>query len=1406
MRKREKRRMKKAASAVLSAALVTGMTVTSVPQFGIISQAQEETDVNVENESAQTVTSLDGNVQADFWLDAEGTPFYSVTYKGKTVVEPSKLGFSIDFGDGAKEYSAGFDVIGIQSSDPVDTQWENPLGDQAVIPERYNETIMQLETEDGLRVDLIFRAYDEGAAVKYSFPQDADMQPFTIKEEYTYFNLDDLATAYVHKNRNQTEVIKTPVTELKAETAGYFRPMTVIGDGYAMTITEANQVDYTRVNFTVDEECEPGTIRTMFNGTTDNPDLNTENRTNDVTVDVREQAFDTSWRTFVLGDNEGQLVENNYLIKNLNPECAIEDTSWITPGLAFRSGLTTQAAKETIDYAAEHNITYVHFDAGWYGPEASMDSDPWKCIDGFDLDEISDYADQKGIKLMVYVNYRHLENEYNNGRLDDLFKMYVDQWGIDGIKFGFVPVGSQASTKMVYEWVKIAADNKLVVDIHDELVPTGFERTYPNLLTYEGIHGDEENPTPKDDLGYLFTRMVNGQADHTWCFSNNRNTTKAFRIAGSLVFYSPLVFTYWYDSASSVGEDEAAGMWDQMPTTWDESHMLESKIEEYATVSRRSGEDWYLASITAVDRTLSMPLSMLEDGVTYKAEMYANKENDERNVSVYSALVDSSDVLTIRMLENEGFSVQFTPATQEEMDSLPDYGELQTDVETVVGDIQALEDVTVHNLTEIEKTVADIRTAYDALSEVQKRGVTNLAKLQTAEQEIYRLRNHPAEMLYVNGEEVADFDPDQTEYTVNLLGGTELPHISCDTYEEGEIVSIEQVESIPGSAKVTVKNPFTEKTYTIHFTIPDSAAEIYAGDIADYTLDGRREYKIDRDRGNGVLTLYNESGETQTFEKGIGTHANTNIYYQMEGKGATRFQAKCGVSANNGNEANAVRFRVYKNERTEENLLFDSGNMTQKTPYKEIDVDVTGATQIILEANDGGDGINFDHANWCDAKFVLGEVFTTPIDSLIGTAQNLMSEVSAENQQVLETAVETAENAKTPESGELTYEIVYKAAIELRDVILQVKEQENPELVNLIAEAQNKQESDYTEESWKNFKTVLAQAENLLVDVNSSMSELDQVREDLQAALDGLTAIEQEELSTAVLEYALELAEKADTTGVVSSVVEKFDAAIAQAEDILARAEAGDTSVTQQMIDESWQNLVEIMQYLSFKQGDKTDLAKVIALAEDMNKDLSIYLDEGEEEFTTALEAAKVVYEDGDAMQEEVDTSWKTLLSAMSKLMRKPDKNALEELVQRAETFAEADYEAEGFAVLRTALASAKGVLENEQATAEEVERASGELQDAIAKLVPAEDAAQEKENITADASKTVTSGSDSKTDTANDNNANAAGDTDDSKAVSGAQKSAKTGDMAKPAMTAAAMAAALSAIALFCKHKKEEE
>ena len=336
----------------------------------------------------------------------------------------------------------------------------------------------------------------------------------------------------------------------------------------------------------------------------------------------------------------------------------------------------------------------------------------------------------------------------------------------------------------------------------------------------------------------------------------------------------------------------------------------------------------------------------------------------------------------------------------------------------------------------------------------------------------------------------------------------------------------------------------------------------------------------------------------------------------------------------------------------------------------------------------------------------------------------------------------------------------------------------------------------YTLESRKTVADSADSAYLVLRNDNVSEEEIGKTVRALQQALQELRETDSDELSTAVLEYALSLAETADTEGVVDSVVKIFNDAKAAAEDILARVQAGDPSVTQEMVDESWQNLIKAMQYLSFKQGDKTDLEKVIDMAKSL--DLSEYLDEGRQAFTDALAAAEAVLANGDAMQDEVDQSWRDLLKAMSELRLKPNKDALKDLIDEANAMSTEGADEETITAFQNALAAAMSVYDNEQATEEEVAAAEEGLQAALDQLRAAAGGTEDQDN-SGDGN---TGNGGSSQDTSGKDNASAQTDTTKNNS---AQKSVKTGDTAAPiaGMAAVMMLAAAAGVIAYRRRRE---
>lgn len=290
-------------------------------------------------------------------------------------------------------------------------------------------------------------------------------------------------------------------------------------------------------------------------------------------------------------------------------------------------------------------------------------------------------------------------------------------------------------------------------------------------------------------------------------------------------------------------------------------------------------------------------------------------------------------------------------------------------------------------------------------------------------------------------------------------------------------------------------------------------------------------------------------------------------------------------------------------------------------------------------------------------------------------------------------------------------------------------------------------------------------------------------------------------VSTALLEYAIELAKDADLTDVVPAVVEKFNAALSNAEEIVEKVKAGDTSITQEMVDESWQELVRAMQYLSFKQGDKTNLNKVIAMAESL--DLDGYLLAGQDVFTEALDSARAVAADENAMEKEIEEAWKQLLAAMGDLRLKPDKELLDNLISQAQSIDTSVYTEESVQALTAALAEAAAVFEDDQADKDQVTEAETALKAALEGLIESDKADENAGNGGADTG----SSDDSSADAGNTDAGNAgAGNTGSGNANTGnkdgqngsaqnTDRAAKTGD----SFPTVPLYAAAAALALAC-------
>ena len=609
--------------------------------------------------TAAELKSPDGRVVVTFIIKDDGTtrglPVYSITYRGRTVLAESRLGLNLADGP----LNAGLRIVH-HSSSRHDSTWKPVCAERETIRDHYNEMVLDLQADASpvRLLRLTFRAYDEGIAFCYTLPAQDGLSEFTITAENTSFRFTgDYTTWAVYAAQGNYDGGEVPLSKVKP---GVERPLTVrIADDLYASITEARLVDYARMKLRLAKD-QPHAVEAFLDAERGKYGQ------------VKGTApFTSPWRVVMVADSPGKLLEQNYLILNLNDPCALADTSWIKPGKVIREAtLTTTGGTACVDFCVRQGLQFVEFDAGWYGPENDPRSDAREVhLDpkrnpnphALDLHAVIKYANSKGIGVILYVNHTALERQ-----LDELFPLY-EKWGVKGVKFGFVNVGSQHWTSWLHAAIRKAARHKLMVDIHDEFRNTGYQRTYPNLMTVEGIGGNETFPTPRHNATLPFTRFLTGPADYTFCWYSNRlQPTHAHQLAISTIFFSPWQFLYWYDRPSQCKYEPALAYWKDLPTTWDETRVVKGQIGRLASVARRKGSQWYLGTICTQGGPLEIPLAFLAPGKKYTATVYSDRYPDQptcKEVRIDTLTVDSSTVLHADMPANGGQAVRIVPQT-----------------------------------------------------------------------------------------------------------------------------------------------------------------------------------------------------------------------------------------------------------------------------------------------------------------------------------------------------------------------------------------------------------------------------------------------------------------------------------------------------------------------------------------------------------------------------------------------------------------------------------------------------------------------------------------------------------------------------------------------------------------------
>lgn len=612
--------------------------------------------------SGQEVSSPDGRYRWSFSMERQRL-WYSLSFEGRTIISRSELGLDLDNrlfesalgipNDGCVHWGENLKLTG-QDRSTVDTLWTPVYGENARVRDHYNRLVLhfrkgeehaQGSTDDYDKrsfyyMDIEVRAYDEGVAFRYHFPEQTNGLFLNITGERTSFTF-PAGTVATYNIWAQSPVLRAPLSDLKTEVE---RPVLLqLPDGTHVALLEAAMTDFVRGKYRL---AAPDRLQVaLYDG-----------------AEVMS-PYNTPWRVVMAADRAVDLVNHKDLVLNLNPPCALTETAFIRPGKAYRCGtLKRDPILQGIAFARRMNLQYIELDARWYGPEMSMASSALSVSPDrdFTIPEICDSARRHGLGVWLYVNQRALYRQ-----LDDILPLYR-RWGVSGIKFGFVQVGNQHWSTWLHEAVKKCAAYGLMVDIHDEYRPTGFSRTYPNLLTQEGIGGNEEMPDATHNVNLAFTRYLCGPADYTLSYYNARiKNTRAHQLAMAAVYYSPLQFMFWYDGPMLYDGGEELSFWRRIPTVFDESRAIAGEVGAYIVQARRSGDTWFVGAMTNRDgRTVEIDTSdFLQHGRRYVVDLYCDdpKLSTRSKVRTSRFTLKAGRKLRLPLLPSGGAAMVFTP-------------------------------------------------------------------------------------------------------------------------------------------------------------------------------------------------------------------------------------------------------------------------------------------------------------------------------------------------------------------------------------------------------------------------------------------------------------------------------------------------------------------------------------------------------------------------------------------------------------------------------------------------------------------------------------------------------------------------------------------------------------------------
>jgi len=632
--------------------------------------------------ASMRVTSPSGKSAIEVQATAKGLS-YSVKFANQIIVQPSAISWTLE---GIGVVGPGLRVKSTKQT-KINETWTAIAGKRSAVQNKANE--LRVTLADNAKpiahtFDLILRAYDDGVAFRYAILTQPGLESFKLNSEQTRIALPSGAHAWAANygsftSSQEHEFRHTRTNEIPTN-ALLGLPFLVQATPSAwLAVTESDLLDWAGM-YLRPVAGAPGTFETALSPLPSNKA---------VAVLGTTQRH-SPWRVFMLGSSAGALVQSD-LVRNLATPNQLADTSWIKPGRAAwdrwwpgdynpgsknKQAMNTATMKEFVDLAHEMGWEYQIVDWTWYGKVDKPNADLTKVIAELDLPALVSYAKERNVSIWLWARWNHM-----NKQMEEALPLFR-KWGVVGIKVDFMDSDDQEMVNFYSRLTKLAAENHLMVDLHGAYKPTGLERTYPNLLTREGVLGNEYNKwsnriTPVHKVNLAFTRMLAGPMDFTpGSFRNaapgsfaakdsapQSQGTRASELALPVIYESGLqVF------CDAPGEYKAAigqgtEFLKEVPAAWDETRVLAGAPDEFIVVARKKGPRWFVGAITTTERQVEIPLSFLGTG-KFDALSWTDAEDSETkpmHVSVGKAVQTAADKMTLKMAPAGGAAFVFTP-------------------------------------------------------------------------------------------------------------------------------------------------------------------------------------------------------------------------------------------------------------------------------------------------------------------------------------------------------------------------------------------------------------------------------------------------------------------------------------------------------------------------------------------------------------------------------------------------------------------------------------------------------------------------------------------------------------------------------------------------------------------------